>query len=126
MLAAVLILSACTHTDKKLIKTAGILKQDQAQVAITLNKGFENSVIATNNGKRITPCLDREYMGISHSNMQAIEAANLQPCEPLPADGKILYEQNYKVVVREGSVCFSLWVGSRRYDFCDPPYDLGF
>lgn len=113
---SVLMLSGCTH-----YQTTKILKQDQAQIAITLNKGYKTTVIAANDGKRIEPC-------IVENKRQKADSSTLKTCEPDldTGKGKILFEETYKVTVREGSVCVSLWAGPYRFDFCDPPYDLDF
>lgn len=112
-----LLFAGCSET-----KTAQIMKEDQAQLAITLNKGFKTTVIATNTGERIQPCtLARQ----SDVKQQAAEPDNCKPDEHAD-NGKVLHEETYKVTVREGSVCITVISGSRKYRFCDPPYDLGF
>ena len=115
ILSVGLLLTGCAQT-----QTTRILSKDDAQVAITLNKGFENTVVSVNDGERVVPCISRDI-----KRQEAYTGEDLKVCEPL-GTGKVLYEENYKVQVREGSVCISIWVGSRRYDFCDPPYKLNF
>ncbi|MCU7808489.1 MAG: hypothetical protein KZQ73_11570 [Candidatus Thiodiazotropha sp. (ex Semelilucina semeliformis)] len=112
---ASLLLSGCAQ-----YKTSRIISQDQAQVAITLNKDYAASIIALNNGARIEPCIDPNVR--KQKNMAS---ESIKTCEPLK-DGKLLHEETYKVRVTEGSVCISIWVGHYRYDFCDPPYKLTF
>ena len=115
---SILLLSGCTHTH---YKTTKILKQDQAQVAITLNKDFKNTVISTNDGKRIEPtCIVDEKTRKSEPSIPLCES------DFAAKGGEVLYAETYKVVVKKGSVCISIWNGPYRYDFCDPPYDLGF
>ena len=114
-----LLISGCAPSH---YKTSKILKQDNAQIAITLNKGFETTVISTNNGERIDPiCVMDEKAKQMHSSIPMCEE------NEFAAKGKkILYENTYKVTVVEGSVCVKVRIGSAVYKFCDPPYDLGF
>ncbi|MCU7830075.1 MAG: hypothetical protein KZQ85_13500 [Candidatus Thiodiazotropha sp. (ex Myrtea sp. 'scaly one' KF741663)] len=112
---ASLLLSGCAQ-----YKTSRIISQDQAQVAITLNKGYANSIIALNDGARIEPCIDPDVR-----QQKKAESTSLKECDPV-GKGKILFEETYKVTAREGSFCISIWAGSHRYDFCDPPYNLQF
>jgi len=118
-----LLLAACSEQhNKPVLKTAKILEQDRAQLAITLNKGYGTTVIATNNGERIEPC------ALAREAVKQQPQEDLKPCKADPADakGKVLFEDTYKVTVREGSICITVISGSRKYRFCDPPYDLGF
>ena len=114
-LIVVLLLSGCAQT-----QTTRILSKDQAQVAITLNKDFETTVVSVNDGERVVPCISPKV-----KRDQAYEDKDLKVCGPV-GQGKVLYSQTYKVEVREGSVCISIWVGNHRFDFCDPPYKLSF
>lgn len=115
LLLIILLLSGCAQ-----LQTSRILSKDEAQVAITLNKDFATSVVSVNDGEKIAPCISPDI-----KRQQAYTDKDLKICGPA-GDGKILFEQTYKLTVREGSVCISLWVGDRRYDFCDPPYKLTF
>jgi hypothetical protein len=113
----VLVLAGCSE-----VKTARILEEDQAQMAITLNKGYGTTVIAVNDGQRIEPCAL-----VSEATKQQVQKA-VEPCDPDEGDaeGEVLFEEHYKVTVREGSICITVMSGSRKYRFCDPPYNLGF
>ncbi|MCG8015253.1 MAG: hypothetical protein JAY97_03470 [Candidatus Thiodiazotropha sp. 'RUGA'] len=103
-------------------KTSKILKQDNAQVAITLNKGFETTVISTNDGKRIEPiCVMDEKAKKRNASVPMCEENVFSD-----KDNKVLYEKTFNVKVVEGSVCVKVRIGSAVYKFCDPPYDLGF
>ena len=116
-----LVLAACGGGDKLKPgpkESARIMEQEQSQVAILLNKGFSSSVVAINNGKRIKPCKKDE-------NSQEASSKKCYP-EGHDPDGKVLFEETYKVTIREGSTCITVTSGFHSYDFCDPPYDLGF
>lgn len=110
-----LMLSGCAQYN-----TSRILSQDDAQVAITLNKDYKTSIISVNDGARIEPCIDPDVR-----QQEKTEPTSAKICGPL-GQGKILREETYKLTVREGSVCISIWAGNHRYDFCDPPYHLQF
>jgi hypothetical protein len=111
--------SGCVPTQ---YKTAKILKEDNAQIAITLNKGFETTVISTSDGKRIDP--------ICITDKKAYQKQTSIPmCEDqmqAKKENKVLYEKTYNVTVIEGSICVRVKIGPAIYKFCDPPYDLGF
>jgi hypothetical protein len=121
--ALVLLFVGCSEQrGAPMLKTAKILKEDQAQVAITLNKDFTNTVIAVNDAKRITPCA----LAADAAKRQVQD--DIKPCEPEAEAGKgeILFEDTYKVTVRKGSICLTIISASSKYRFCDPPYNLGF
>lgn len=118
MTASLLLLTGCT----KHYRTTKILKQDNAQVAITLNKGFETTIISTADGQRIEPTC------ITDKNEKE-ETPSIPLCDSSrnsKESGKILYETAYNVVVREGSICVLITRGVYKYEICDPPYNLGF
>jgi hypothetical protein len=123
-------LSGCTHAHKntktpettKLHKTTKILKQDQARVAITLNKDLTTTVIATNDGQRIKPeCVIYDEERQSDSSIPVCDKQNLAARS---ASEEILYEQTYKISVIKGSVCVTIIAPPYNYKLCDPPYDL--
>ena len=112
-----LMLSGCTHH-----RTTKILKADQAQVAITLNKGFEATVISTNDGKRIAPTC------VTDTKLQKTDPP-VPLCNESDFSAKgdnVLYEQTYRVVVKEGSVCIKIKIGTSGYELCDPPLKFNF
>lgn len=115
VLITLLLLTGCAQ-----FQTSRILSKDDAQVAITLNKDFATSVVSVNDGEKVVPCINPDI-----KRQKAYTDNDLKVCEPIK-DGKVLHEATYKVQVREGSVCISIWSGNRRYDFCDPPYKLTF
>lgn len=115
LLIVLLLISGCAQ-----MRTTQILSSDDAQVAMTLNTGYTTSVIAVNNGKRVMPCISPDA-----KRKQTTTDEQLKVCGPV-GEGKLLNKTQYTVEVREGSTCISIWVGSYRYDFCDPPYNLTF
>jgi hypothetical protein len=117
--ASSVLLSGCAQ-----MKTARIISQDDAQVAITLNKGFTVSVIALNEGERIASCKIYDPKG----QAQKDPSGNDCPMAKREAkkDMKVLYKDTYTVTVKEGSTCISIWVGNHEFEFCDPPYKLSF
>ena len=91
-------------------------------MALLLNKGFSTSVVGINDGKSIEPCK------IDPQSVQKDRRTAIASCYPEDhnPDGKILFEDTYKVTVREGSTCITVRSGSHVYVFCDPPFNLGF
>jgi hypothetical protein len=115
---ASLAISGCTQQEGH--TTLRIISQDEAKVAVTINKDLSNTVINTNTGERIEPCkIDPQ---------QLKQALNEIPesCYPEGYDpnGRILSE--VKITVREGSQCITVVSASRYYVFCEPPHNLGF
>lgn len=102
--------------------SALIMQQDQSQIALLLNKGFSTSVVAINDGKRIEPCKIDQQAG-EKGRVAAVKSCYPDGHNP---DGKILFEETYKVTVREGSTCITVRSGSHVYVFCQPPFSLGF
>jgi predicted component of type VI protein secretion system len=110
-------LTGCSHVN---YKNAKILSQDDAKVAVTINKDLSNTVINTNTGERIEPCkIDPQEVKLSEEEI-------IKRCYPdgHDPDGKILSEM--KITVREGSKCITIVSASRYYVFCQPPLNLGF
>lgn len=103
-------------------ESARIMQQDQSQVALLLNKGFSTSVVAINDGARIEPCKIEQQSG-EKGRMTDVTGCYPEGHNP---DGKILFEDTYKVTVREGSICITMTSGSHTYVFCQPPFNLGF
>jgi PBP1b-binding outer membrane lipoprotein LpoB len=114
---ASLLLSGCAQ-----ISTSQALSEDNSQVAITLNQDFTNTILAVNSGERIEPCTPDPKKEQMQSQQ---DPSNVRPCEEINP-GDVIYEKTYKVQVRKGSTCISIWVGDDRTDFCDPPYKLQF
>ncbi|MCU7907019.1 MAG: YgdI/YgdR family lipoprotein [Candidatus Thiodiazotropha sp. (ex Epidulcina cf. delphinae)] len=106
---AALTLAGCSSHHK----TARILKQDQAHVAMTLNKDFGATIVSVHDGKRIEPCLVKGANPSKHP-------AHLKPCDPDIDKGKLLHEETYRVSVREGSKCIIIWANGFKYKFCFP------
>ncbi|MGD9163422.1 MAG: hypothetical protein PVF13_01545 [Chromatiales bacterium] len=98
---APLLLSGCAQ-----LQTAHILKTDNSMVAITVNKNedadadeYTNTIIDVKKDKRILPCT--------------------LPCGDEIKEEQIIFSEEVKVIVFEGSTCYSIWIGSDRYDFCN-------
>jgi hypothetical protein len=116
---SLVLLSGCAQ-----LKTARILSQDDAQVAITLNKDYSVSVIAINDGERITSCKIPNMKEQRQSDSTGDECPRAKT--KAKKDAKILYKDTYNVIVKEGSICISIWAGNYEFEFCDPPYKLTF
>ena len=103
-----------------MLDTMKILKEKDAKVLITINKDLSMDVIGIHKGEKIKPCK------LNKNDESLTDEEKRLKCYPVGHNpyGNILKEAN--IQIREGSVCISIWVGSRRYDFCDPPYDLNF
>jgi hypothetical protein len=126
---APLLLSGCSQ-----ISTSYALSKDESQVAIALNKDRNDTILAVNNGERIVPCVDisiqeqeqkQEQKQEQEQEQLQHEPGNDRLCGKINPDD-VIFEKTYRVVVRKGSTCISIWVSNKRYDFCDPPYDLNF
>ena len=103
-----------------LYSNAKILSEDNANIAVTINKDLSNTVINTHTGERVEPCA----VDITETKRPLADA--IKKCYPEGHDpnGKILSTTN--IVVREGSICATIVSGSRLYVLCQPPYNLGF
>jgi hypothetical protein len=118
---APLLLSGCSQ-----ISTSYALSKDESQVAIALNKDRNDTILAVNNGERIVPCVDISIQEQEQKQEQSQhKPGNDRLCGKINPDD-VIFEKTYRVVVRKGSTCISIWVSNKRYDFCDPPYDLNF
>jgi hypothetical protein len=102
-------------------QTTKILNQDQAKIVITLNKGFSNTVIVANEGKRLEPVCIYDHKGKD-------ETSPLPSCEELERQQKgrkVLFEQTIQIKVTKGSpLCIEKRVGNLKFVVCDPPDNL--
>jgi hypothetical protein len=112
-----LLLSGCAQ-----LSTSYALSKDNSQIAIALNEDFSNTILAVNNGERIEPCKPDSKKEQMQSQQHP---PNDEVCGKINPDD-VIYEETYKVQVRKGSTCISIWVGDKRFDFCDPPYKVTF
>ena len=99
---------------------AKILAQDNANVAVTINKDLSTTVINTHTGERVEPCT----VDIQQDKRSLQDAINKCYPEGHDPNGKILSSTN--ITVREGSTCVTIISGSRGYVLCQPPHNLGF
>jgi len=115
MLAAAAMLTGCT-----MYSNAKILAEDDAKIAITINKDYSGTLINANTGERITPCI----ADISKEDSKLNEL--IRKCYPEGHDpnGKIITSGQF--TLREGSFCYTAVVGNSLYVFCQPPLNLGF
>lgn len=121
---AVLGMAGCAQS-----KVATILEKDNAQLALALNKDGSVTVVGIRDGVRVKPC------EVSPSPLtQDAGRAGAVPDEKALAQcfpdghvpGKILFQQNYTITVREGSKCIDVWVNGMVYVLCDPPYRVSY
>ena len=119
---AVLGVAGCAQT-----KVATILEKDNAQMALTLNKDGSVSVVGVGAGERIKPCEIPGYSATQDAGKsgEIPDEKVLAQCFPNGhVPGKILFQQNYTIGVREGSMCIYVWNNGRLYVYCDPPYNI--
>lgn len=102
------------------INNAKILSQDEANIAITINKNLSGTVINTHTGERIKPCV-ADIRQAEASLDELIKQCHPKGHEP---NGKILAFGSY--TLREGSYCYTGVVGNTLYVYCQPPLNLGF
>ena len=114
--SASLLLSGCGT----MYSNAKILAQDNANIAVTLNKDLSTTVINTHTGERVEPC----SVDIKDGD-KALEEA-IRKCYPEGHDSKGEILTTSKIIVREGSICATIISGSRLYVLCQPPLNLGF
>ena len=108
-------ISACDQ-----VRVANIMKEDESQLALALNKNGSVSVVGVGAASRIDACKLTTPNPAPDSN----ELAQCYPDGHVP--GKVLFQQTYTVTVREGSLCADIVNGSSIYVYCSPPYPLQF
>ena len=121
---AILSVTGCAQT-----KVATILEQDKAQLALTLNKDGTVTVVGVGDGERVKPC---EIPGFSPSqdagkSSEIPDEKVLAQCFPdghVP--GTILFQQNYTIGVRKGTMCIYVWSNGKLYVYCDPPHQISY
>lgn len=100
-------------------KVATIFERDNSQIALALNKDGSVTVVGVGAGERIKPC---EIPGSDGGIPDEKTLAQCFPNGHVP--GKILFQQNYTIGVREGSMCIYIWNSGRLYVLCDPPNNI--
>ena len=112
-------------------KVARIYKQDDAQLALTLNKDATVTVVGIGAGERVEPCKLRA----TPSTDQKLGKAGAMPDDKTLAEcypdghvpGKILFQETYTISVREGSCCADVVSADGEVRvYCSPPRPLGF
>lgn len=116
LIIAIFSMTGCAQS-----KVATILERDNAQLALTLNKDGTVTVIGVGDGERVKPC---EITGTSGEIPDEKALAQCFPNGHVP--GKILFQQNYTIGVREGSMCIYVWSGGKLYVRCDPPNNISY
>ncbi|MBI3774884.1 MAG: hypothetical protein HY273_04910 [Gammaproteobacteria bacterium] len=101
--------------------TAAILEKDNSQIALALNKDGSITVVGVGAGERIKPC---EIPGSDGGIPDEKTLAQCFPDGHVP--GKILFQQNYTIGVREGSMCIYIWNSGSLYVFCNPPNNFSY
>lgn len=110
-------------------KVASILERDNSQIALALNKDGSITVVGVGAGERIKPC---EIPGYSLTQdagkgSEIPDEKVLAQCFPNGhVPGKILFQQNYTIGVREGSMCIYIWNNGKLFVYCDPPYNISY
>lgn len=99
---------------------AKILKQDNANVALTINKDLSNTVINTYTGERVLPCF------VANKNEKLAIDEVIEKCAPKGHDLSGPPVSEAQIVVMKGSICIIIVIGSRGYKLCQPPEKLGF
>ena len=118
VLSAILtLLSGCAATS---YRNAKILSQDQAKIAMTLNENLSGTLINTNTGERIEPCI-----ADIRKEKESLESL-IKRCYPKghDPDGEVLASGTF--TLRKGSYCYTGVIGNTLYVFCQPPLNLGF
>ena len=113
--ASAVILNGCT-----MYNNAKILSDENANIAVTINKDLSQSLINTHTGERLAPCV----ADIKEANAPLKEL--IKRCYPEGHDpnGEIIASGQY--TMRKGSYCYTAVLGNSLYVFCQPPLNLGF
>ena len=101
------------ESGKKRVKTphehtANIMKEKDAQVALTLNKNLSFDVLGVNKGERVKPCKKGEGNDCHFDR------------------DKIFAQETFTITIVEGSCCAYISGGSSTYKFCTPEWPLSF
>lgn len=109
-------------------KVARIYKQDDAQLALTLNKNATVTVVGVGAGERVEPCKLRVPPTDQEPGKGAIlDDKTIAECYPdghVP--GKVLFQETYTISVREGSCCADVVNNGQVRVYCSPPKPFGF
>ena len=118
-LALSVFLSGCSHKRPKLdghqIKTAKIIKEDDARAGILLLPDGKLSAIAPKSGVRFEPCR-------SKTQKENRENETLKECKFEGEKFKPIIEENIKYAVfQKNPYCVSFTTSSYTFELCSPP-----
>ena len=112
----VLTLGACSTVKERsnTLKTAKIMDERNAQVALTLNKDLSFDVLGVRAGKRVeeTTCGEDDVTG------------NAGDCRFDPND--IFAQKTFTVTIVKGTCCAYISGSDITYKYCSPPYPIEF
>ncbi len=88
--------------------TADIMKENDAQVAVTLNKNLSFDVLGVRAGKRIEPCKKGKGNDCHFDR------------------DKIFAQKTFTITIVKGSCCAYISGSDSTYEYCSPPFPIEF
>lgn len=127
-------------------KVATVFEKDNSQLALALNKNGSVTVLGVNDGERVKPCEvpakplnPREADNVGGIPTQPLNIQEGIKAGEIPDDraiahcfpdghvpGEILFQQNYTIGVRKGSLCIYVWNNGKLYVYCNPPHNISY
>ena len=108
-----LTLSACSTIKEhsNTLETAKIMDEENAQIAVTLNKDLSFNVLGVRAGKRVDTCVKGQ--------------AQAGDCRFEPP-GNPFYKETFTITIVQGSCCAYISGGSATYEYCSPQFPVEF